>query len=42
LIQGWVTNSVDAQTRQWSEVYGWEALLTDFPGTTLLALFEGR
>jgi len=42
LIQGWATNSVDAQTRQWSEVYGWEALLTDFPGTTLFALFEGR
>jgi hypothetical protein len=42
LIQGWVTNSVDAQIIQSSEVYGWEALLTDFPGTTPLALFEGR
>jgi hypothetical protein len=41
-IQDWVTNSVDAQIRQWSEVYGWETLLTEFPGTTLLALFEGR
>ena len=41
-IQDWVTNSVDAPIRQWSEVYGWEALLTDFPGTTLLALLEGR
>jgi hypothetical protein len=41
-IQGWVANSVDPQIRQWSEVYGWDALLTDFPGTTLRALFEGR
>ncbi len=40
-IQDWATKSVEPQIHQWSEVYGWEALLTDFPGTTLLELFEG-
>jgi hypothetical protein len=42
LLQDWVTNSLDPKIRQWSEVYGWEAFLTEFPGTTLLALLEGR
>jgi hypothetical protein len=41
-IQDWVTNRVDPKIRLWSEAYGWEALLTDFPGTSLLALLEGR
>ena len=40
-LQDWVANSLDPKIRQWSEVYGWEALLTDFPGTTLLALLDG-
>jgi len=40
-LQDWVTNSLDPKIRRWSEVYGWDALLTEFPGTTLHALFEG-
>ena len=41
-LQDWVASRLDPKIRQWSEVYGWETLLTDFPGTTLLALLEGR
>lgn len=41
-IQEWFGNSVDPQIRQWSEVYGWETLLTDFPEASLRALLEGR
>jgi hypothetical protein len=41
-LQEWSRTSLDPKIRKWSEVYGWEALLTDFPGTTLRTLLEGR
>jgi hypothetical protein len=34
-LQKWTVDELDAGVRRWSEVYGWDAILTDFPDTTL-------
>jgi hypothetical protein len=39
-IRQWTSDKVDARVQQWAELYGWDALLTEFPGSTLQAMLQ--
>lgn len=39
-LRKWADHKVDDRVRLWFERYGWDSLLTDFPGTTLLPMLQ--
>lgn len=39
-IRQWAVDKVDTRVQQWAELYRWDALLAEFPGSTLQALLQ--